>query len=116
MSRAVRPLVIVAAGAAICLLAWYWPHVRDEWFVLTGARDEAGGYYGLWSGFGGALPDVLIFSAMAGWYWQRTCHVPRCWRLGRHHVDGSPWCSRHHIAARQKLAVTGSAHDLGGLP
>jgi hypothetical protein len=114
MKRVLGSLAILSAGAALGLLCLYWPHVRNEYFVLTGARDEAGGYYGLWSGFGGALPDVLIFSAMAGWYWHRTCHVSGCWRVGRHHVDGSPWCSRHHIAARQQLAATGSAHDLGG--
>jgi hypothetical protein len=114
MRRFVTPAVILAVGAVILLLIEYWSHVRNEFFVLLGSRNEAGGYYGLWSGFGGALPDVLIFTAMAGWYWHKTCHISRCWRPGRHLVDGSPWCGRHHIAARQKLAATGSAHDLGG--
>jgi hypothetical protein len=114
MKRTLGLLAFLAAGVVVCLLLEYWSHVRDEFFVLAGSRDEAGGYYGLWSGFGGALPDVLIFTAMAGWYWHRTCHVQHCWRPGRHQVDGSSWCGRHHIGARQKLAATGSAHDLGG--
>lgn len=114
MSRVVQPMAILAAGAIVCLLLWYWPHVRNEAFVLIGSRDAAGGWYGTWSGFGGALPDVLLLSALAGWYVHHACHVSRCWRPGRHRVDGSPWCGKHHVGARQKLAATGSAHDLGG--
>ena len=30
-----------------------------------------------------------------------NCHTKGCWRVGRHVVDGSPWCNRHHDAARQ---------------
>jgi hypothetical protein len=82
----------------VFLLAWYWPQVRDEFFVLLGSRNESGGWYGVWSGFGGALPDVMIGTALAAWYWHRNCHVRRCWRLGRHPVDGTPYitCRRHH--------------------
>jgi|SRR5215472_737170 len=33
-----------------------------------------------------------------------NCHQYRCWRIGRHHVDGSVWCNRHHIQAREAAA------------
>lgn len=114
MKRARGPLLILAVGAVLCLLLEYWAHVRNEFFVLLGNRNLAGGYEGLWSGFGGSAPDVLLITGLVGMYWHKTCHVSRCWRPGKHHVDGSPWCNKHHIAARQKLAATGSAHDLGG--
>lgn len=67
-------------------------------FAVTGARNEAGWVYGLWSGFGGALPDIMIVTAACGWWWARTCHVHRCWRIGRHPVEGTPYraCRRHH--------------------
>lgn len=95
MKRVVGPLAILAAGTVICLLLEYWPHVRNEFFVLSGSRNEPGGWYGLWSGFGGALPDVLIFSAMAGWYWHKNCHVHHCWRVGRHPAGPYVVCRRH---------------------
>jgi hypothetical protein len=103
-------LAILAVVAACCV-AW-WPHVRNEFFVLLGSRNEAGGYYGFNSGAGGAfymsaVPAVLLV------YWHHTCHEGGCFLPGRHVVDGTRWCSRHHIAARRRLADTGSAHDLG---
>lgn len=113
MKRARGPLLILAVGVVLCLLLEYWAHVRNETFVLLGNRNLSGGWEGLWSGFGGSAPDVLLITGLAGLYWHHTCHISRCLRPGRHRVDGSPWCNKHHIAARQKLAATGSAHDLG---
>ena len=34
---------------------------------------------------------------------KHNCHERRCWRVGRHAVDGTPWCNRHHQAARAAL-------------
>jgi hypothetical protein len=71
---------------------WHWL------LAVTGARDETGGWYGFWSGFGGSVPDFLIVASIAGFLLHRNCHVHRCWRLGRHQVDGTPFvtCRRHH--------------------
>jgi hypothetical protein len=113
MRRFAAPIAILAAGTLICLLLEYWSHVRNEFFVLTGARNETGGWYGFHSGLGGAAYLSVIPAGML-LYWHHSCHVSRCLRPGRHRVDGSPWCNKHHIGARQKLAATGSAHDLGG--
>ena len=115
MRRVVTPVAILAASTVICLLLEYWPHVRDEFFVLLGSRDESGGWYGFNSGTAGAF-YMSVIPAGALLYWHHSCHVSHCLRPGRHRVDGSPWCNRHHIGARQKLAATGSAHDLGGQP
>ena len=46
---------------------------------------------------------------------QHNCHQRGCWRIGRHVVNGSPWCNRHHhgrphgpaAAARHAAAVRG---------
>jgi hypothetical protein len=67
-------------------------------FAFTGAKNEAGWPYGLWSGFGGALPDILILTALTGWLHHNNCHQHRCWRLGRHPVGdtGLRVCRRHH--------------------
>ena len=44
---------------------------------------------------------------------KHNCHDKGCWRIGRHTVDGTPWCDRHHHKARNanaesEAAVTGS--------
>jgi hypothetical protein len=76
-------------------------------FTILGNRNEAGAWYGLWSGFGGALPDVLILTALAGWARHNNCHQHRCWRLGRHQVSdtGVKTCRRHHplLGAHDRL-------------
>lgn len=54
--------------------------------------------YDVWSGFGSDLGEATILAAVAGAYHKHKCHG--CWRVGRHVVDGSPWCNRHHQAAR----------------
>jgi hypothetical protein len=102
---------VLTVTAAAC--AFWWPHVRDEAFIIFGNRDEAGAWYGFWSGFAGGV-RVFEWPVIIGLlYWHHTCHVSSCILPGRHIVDGSRWCNHHHIAARQRLASTGSAHNLG---
>lgn len=88
--------------------------IAHWFFVITGARDEAGGWYGFWSGFGGSVPDFLILASVTGYLLHRNCHVHRCWRLGRHHVDGTPYvtCRKHHPAmpAQVSAADVAEAH------
>jgi hypothetical protein len=69
--------------------------------VHTGTVNEPGPYYGFWSGFGSDLGEVALLGAVLGAYRKHNCHEPRCWRMGRHIVDGTPWCNRHHQAARE---------------
>jgi hypothetical protein len=80
---------------------WHWLE------AVSGARDEAGAWYGLWSGLGGALPDLALLAAVLGFAWHRNCHVHRCWRLGRHHVDGTPFvvCRKHHPAMPAQVSA-----------
>lgn len=78
-------------------------------FTVLGNRNEAGAWYGLWSGFGGALPDILILTALIGWTRHNNCNQHRCWRLGRHPVgdSGVRVCRRHHpvLGRRGKLTA-----------
>jgi len=97
MSRARWMTLPVVAVAAVALATW-WPHVRNEFFVLLGSRNEAGGWYGFNSGAAGAfymsvVPAALIF------YWHRTCHnSPWCLRLGKYEAAGGVFrlCRHHH--------------------
>lgn len=71
--------------------------------VHTGTVNEAGPWYGFWSGFGSDIGEVALIGAVLGGYKKHNCHQHHCWRIGRHVVDGTPFCNRHHQAAREKL-------------
>lgn len=59
--------------------------------------------YNFWSGFGSDLEEFAIIGAFVGVYHKHNCHDASCWRIGRHVVDGTPWCNKHHAAARQAV-------------
>jgi hypothetical protein len=97
MVRRWLPLIPLAGLACACA-AW-WPHVRDEFFVILGNRDEAGGWYGSWSGVMGGL-QVFQWAVIGGLlYWNHSCHdSPWCLRWGRYPAAGGLFrlCRRHH--------------------
>lgn len=65
--------------------------------------------YNFWSGFGSDLTEFALIGALIGVYRKHNCHDKGCWRVGRHIVDGTPWCNKHHEAAR--CAVTAKTSD-----
>lgn len=67
---------------------------------FLGVDNEAGHAYAFWSGFGSDLGEVALLGAVLGMFKRHNCHRDGCWRIGRHVVDGTPWCDRHHEAAR----------------
>lgn len=98
MSRTIRSLLILLILTLLILIILYWPHVRNELFVLSGARDEAGGWYGFHSGIGGAA-YVSVIPAGAVLYWHSTCHAsPWCLRHGKYEAAGGMFklCQYHH--------------------
>jgi hypothetical protein len=88
--------------------------ITHLFLTVTGSDAESGSVYGFWSGFGGSVPDFLILGSIAGYLLHRNCHVQRCWRLGRHHVEGTPYvtCRRHHpaISGPVTAEAVASAH------
>jgi hypothetical protein len=70
-----------------------------HWLAFhTGTIDLTSPYYGFFSGFGSIiLPPVLNGLALAAvFWWHHNCHRKRCWRVGRHIVNGTRWCRHHH--------------------
>ncbi len=65
---------------------------------ILGLDNLSGRWYAFWSGFGSDLGEVAIVGGLVSLVRHRTCHVHRCWRLGRHQVAGTPHvvCRRHH--------------------
>jgi hypothetical protein len=51
--------------------------------------------YQLESGFVPALTVLTLLSAVASLYHVHNCANETCWRLGKHRVNGSPYCNRH---------------------
>ena len=62
--------------------------------------------YQLESGFIPALTAFSLVTLIAGAFHHVNCHEPACWRIGKHKVDGSPWCSRHQGKAREQVQAT----------
>jgi hypothetical protein len=76
----------------------WWPHVRNEFFVILGSRNESGGWYGFNSGAAGAF-YMSVIPAGAIFYYQHTCHgSPWCLRWGKYAAAGGLFklCSVHH--------------------
>lgn len=70
---------------------WWWLQ------HITGLDNASGPVYLFWSGFFG---DLTIFAAAIAIYWKHTCHNPGCYRISKHVINGSPYCNKHHEAAR----------------
>lgn len=64
---------------------------------FTGLDNPGGDWYLFWSGFGG---DIGLLGGILIFYKRLNCHVSGCWRLGLHHVEGTPYttCRKHHPA------------------
>jgi hypothetical protein len=58
--------------------------------------------YNFWSGIGSDLSEITLAGLIYGAWRKHSCHTKGCWRIGRHQVDGTPWCNKHHGAARAK--------------
>jgi len=77
--------------------------------VHTGTVNEAGPYYGFFSGFGSDIGEVMIITGMAVGAHHANCHVKGCWRWG-HPVGGLPYrlCHRHnpdHHGEKRNVAI-----------
>jgi hypothetical protein len=89
------------------LLTGVWSVFTHPWGWLYGigvhpypASSSTPWTYQLLSGFVPALTVVSLATLLGGAWHHVNCHAEGCWRIGKHKVDGSPWCSRHHEAAR----------------
>jgi hypothetical protein len=83
--------------------------LAHAYWWLTGARDEGGRAYGLWSGFGGSIPDFLILGGALTYYKQHECHNGTCHWPARHTTaQGYRLCKR----CVAKPAATLTLHEV----
>lgn len=67
-----------------------------QWLLhWLGLDDGSGAWYLWWSGIVGDLALLGTFTVLLR---RLNCHQGGCWRLGLHHVVGTPYvvCRRHH--------------------
>lgn len=97
---------------------WWLP--LQHWLAVhTGTVDEAGPYYGFFSGVGSDLSEVTLLGAIAVMVRRHQCEVRRCWRLGRHKTAaGHAVCRRHHPDGYLTATQVHNAHHaaLAGQP
>lgn len=91
-------LVIIGLGMWIGLK----PHDWQTWLGFTKVDYFTSGQnYAFYSGIGPMLLTAAGMSTIIGGLWHsKNCHQDGCFRIGKHHVNGTPWCNVHHEAAR----------------
>jgi len=92
------------AIALTALAAGAWSAVMHPWAWAfgIGVHPYPAGTpwtYQLWSGFLPSLTVATVIGSALSLYRLNNCHQDRCWRLGKHRVGGTPWCTRHVGAA-----------------
>jgi hypothetical protein len=108
---------------------WHWWLPLQHWLALhTGTDNEAGPFYGFFSGFGSDLGEVTIVGGLLAIYKKHNCHTRWCWRFGHHDFTDTATgvtyrlCRRCHPAhpgkhlarehiARIHLRNQGGGHD-----
>lgn len=67
----------------------------------TGFNKQVTPEYGFSSGIGPMILAAFGYGTLVAGVWHGVnCHEGGCWRIGRHRVDGTPWCNVHHEKAR----------------
>ena len=63
-----------------------------------GLDNGSGANYLWWSGIGSDLGEVAMIGAAWTLARKHNCHVKGCWRLGKHDLEGTPYClcAKHH--------------------
>jgi hypothetical protein len=96
-----RGTFILLLGVVVALLVAFWPKVMHA----LGWDGQTSDYYAAWSSSIPALIALLGMSTLITGLWHGlNCHERGCWRLGKHKVGGTPWCSRHHEGARPEMS------------
>lgn len=118
--------VRIIAGLGVVTAALAYAVICHLWGVLfaLGVHPYPGPQtpwtYQLWSGFTPALTVLTLLGSVVSLYHLHNCHADRCWRLGKHRVGGTPWCSRHQQLGQPSETVEellrqilAAVHDAG---
>lgn len=103
MKRFRWPLAWLLLAATIALCIIFGRAFIHFWGIDTQQSEN-------YDAFSGPVPVWVSAAGMStiitGMAHHVNCHEPGCWRIGKHKVDGTPWCSRHHHRARAAVTAT----------
>lgn len=105
LSRAAKRGLTWAPVIALALLVIFWRLGVQHWLAVhTGSSNTPGTPpdYNFFSGSGSDLQELTMAGIAAGMWHHINCHEDGCWRIGRHKVNGTPWCNKHHEDARAR--------------
>lgn len=97
--------ILLAAGVIVAGLGvWMglYPSDWQQWLGFSKAAYFSNGQnYAFASGVGPMLLTATGMSTIVGSLWRaHNCHEEGCYKIGRHKVNGTPWCDLHHEQAR----------------
>lgn len=107
-----RVILRATPVVAACLLVY--AAIWHPWGLLYGLGvhpypgPQTPWTYQMWSGIIPSLTVLSLFGSLGAAYHLHNCHADRCWRIGKHRIEGTPWCTRHMRLAtteRTQLAV-----------
>lgn len=87
----VAAALVLAAGAYMAAHPYGDRFAIGIWPVPPGTPWT----YQLESGFIPALTVLTLLGALASMWHVHNCHYETCWKLGKHRINGTPWCSGH---------------------
>ena len=97
----VKRVVFFGALAIFGTALWAAVAYEHGFAHFLGIDTQGSQNYDFVSGVGPMIITALgyggIISALVGKF---NCHHHGCWRIGKHHVNGSPWCTVHHHEVR----------------
>lgn len=85
-----------------------------HWFEIhTGSDNEAGPWYGFWSGFGSDIGEITLIGAIFAVWRHHKCHSQGCRHLGKHPVVGTPYkvCRKCHPHVPDAGATMEEIHE-----
>lgn len=59
---------------------------------ILGIDTQQSYWYDFWSGIG---TQITLLVAAVGAFHRHNCHRRRCPKIGKHVVNGTPYCARH---------------------
>lgn len=105
-----KRLVLLGAGLVIVGMGLWMGFYPTDWQNWLGFSHNAYFIYGTNYAFtSGPGPMMLTAAGMStiisGLWHAKNCHADGCWRIGRHHVNGTPWCNTHEGDARNLVTT-----------
>jgi len=93
-----RRIILIALLLAVALTAGlHWLKIMH----FLGWDGQTSDYYAAWSSSIPAMITAVGYvSLVTALISKFNCHHHGCWRIGKHHVNGTPWCNLHHHEAR----------------